>query len=256
MLPVKRVHSKLSVFTLFSVALFAVSPARAADLYHQQTSYVPPAPVYTPPPNTWAGFYVGVNGGYAWDGGGDSSHLSNGDSISRAQPEGGFGGGQIGYNFQMGHLVFGVETDFQGADISDSASSTSAAGLGAQSSANVDWFGTVRGRLGYGFDRTLIYFTGGFAYGDVSQSEQLSNGVDLKSSGTQTGYVLGGGVEYKINPAWSLKGEYQYIDLGSSNLSGFDATGAPVEANHGTTNLQTVRLGLNYHFNSGPDPLK
>jgi outer membrane immunogenic protein len=255
MLSVKRVHSKVSVFTLFSVALFTLSPANAADLYRPQTSYVPPAPVYTPPPNTWAGFYVGVNGGYAWDAGGGSSTLSNGDHFSRAQPEGGFGGGQVGYNFQYGHIVFGFETDFQGGDISDSASGTTAAGLGAQSSQSVDWFGTARGRLGYAFDRTLVYFTGGFAYGDVNQSAQFSNGVDLKRNDIQTGYVLGGGVEYKISSAWSLKGEYQYIDLGNDKLSGLDA-GAPVEANHGATNLQTVRLGLNYHFNSGADPLK
>ena len=75
----------------------------------------------------------------------------------------------------------------------------------------------------------------------------------LTSSGTQAGWVAGGGVEYKINPAWSLKGEYQYIDLGSAGLS--DAANA-VTTNSLDTSFQTVRFGLNYRFGGSSEPLK
>lgn len=85
---------------------------------------------------------------------------------------GGFGGGQLGYNFQRDRFVFGVETDIQGADITGSGSANRGADLhstgydvvaNARREATLDWFGTVRGRLGYSFYSALIYFTGGFA---------------------------------------------------------------------------------------------
>lgn len=170
-------------------------------------------------------------------------------------PEGGFGGGQIGYNWQgiwHPHLVLGIEADIQGAGIEDKGTDGV---LNYKSS--LDWFGTVRGRIGYAADRALVYFTGGFAYGGVRNS--VSNaGVDYSFSGTATGYVLGGGLEYKITPAWSVKAEYQYINLGKNDpvsAGGFAFTSLP------TTTLDddayhTVRVGLNYHFGQGFEPLK
>ena len=98
----------------------------------------------------------------------------------------------------------------------------------------------------------LFYGTGGFAYGDVRQSA-VYDGVSFGASGTQTGWVAGGGIEYKVSPAWSLKGEYQYIDLGSEKLT--DAANS-LSTNGPDTSLQTVRLGLNYRFGGSSDPLK
>ena len=164
---------------------------------------------------------------------------------SRAQPQGGFGGGQIGHNFQSGPLVYGLETDFQGGYLGATSSDLS-------SKESVDWFGTVRGRVGYAFGHALIYGTGGFAYGDVRQ-HAIDNGSVLSSNGTQTGWVAGGGIEYKINPAWSLKAEYQYMDLGSATLT--DAANTP-STNSLDTSFQTVRLGLNYRFGGSTEPLK
>ena len=227
--------------------------AQAADLYHAPpapppTSYVPPIV----PTNTWTGFYAGINGGYGWGSGGDSiSYFDGADQSARGQPQGGFGGGQIGYNYQVNSFVFGVETDFQGAGISSSVGGLTAGGVDFTSQQNIDWFGTVRGRVGVAFDRVLVYGTGGFAYGNVSQHANYGGDV-FSSNTTQTGYAVGGGVEYKINPAWSLKAEYQYIDLGCDRLT--DSLGNAT--NPLDTTFQTVRAGVNYHFGGGYEPLK
>jgi len=223
-----------------AIALIPLA-ANAADLYRNPppASYVPPAAYVDQ--NIWQGFYAGLNGGYGWSGG-------NGG----AQPQGGFGGGQLGYNFQGGPLVFGLETDFQGGGLSGNIAGTTAGGNAFSGHESVDWFGTARGRLGLAFGHALFYGTGGFAYGDVRQSA-VYNGVSLGASGTRTGWVAGGGIEYKVTPAWSLKGEYQYIDLGSEKLT--DAENIPA-TNSLDTSFQTVRLGLNYRFGGSSDPLK
>jgi outer membrane immunogenic protein len=241
---------KLAGVVLLS-ATAAPMAANAADLYHTPP---PPPASYVPPvvtPNTWAGFYVGINGGYGWGDGGNAINYNGLDQSTRAQPQGGFGGGQAGYNFQSGSFVYGVETDFQGAGLSDRTGGTTVGGNPFASSEHVDWFGTVRGRIGFAYDRALIYGTGGFAYGDVSQRANL-NGDLFGNGGTQTGYAVGGGVEYKLTPSWSLKAEYQYIDFGSEKLT--DSAGAAT--NELDTSFHTARLGLNYRFGGGYEPLK
>ncbi|MGO9172828.1 MAG: outer membrane protein [Rhodomicrobium sp.] len=255
-----KLHRELSGFLLLSTIALAPVAAHAADLYRSS----PPPPSYAPPAAyvdsySWAGFYAGINGGYGWSDGGNSIGYNDGDQSSRAQPQGGFGGGQIGYNFQSGSFVYGVETDFQGGDLSDRVTGLTANGNDFSSRESVDWFGTVRGRLGYAFGRTLIYGTGGFAYGDVRQHAFVTDGTDsvsLRNSGVQTGYTAGGGIEYKITPAWSLKGEYQYIDLGSEKLSGFDNGNTAVTSSGLDTSFSTVKIGLNYRFGGGAEPLK
>jgi outer membrane immunogenic protein len=217
----------------------ALASANAADMYRAPEGVggykdIPYAGV------NWSGLYVGVNGGYGWNGD------TNGNLVD---PSGGFGGGQIGYNFQRGNIVFGLEADFQGADIQDSAN------LGKDGTINskMDWFGTVRGRLGYAFDRALIYATGGFAYGDVTTSGTFFLPGPLSISETQTGWVVGAGLEYKVLPNWSVKGEYQYIDLDASSLSG---AGPLAVSNSNSTEVHTFRVGLNYFVGGVYEPLK
>src|SRR5262249_17791268 len=132
--------------------------ANAADIYRPG-----PGGGYKDEPGyvgvNWSGFYIGVNGGYGW--------TANTDSAFDLKPAGGFGGGQIGYNWQGGFglgraWVFGIEADIQGADISDKDV------FGDRS--KMDMFGTVRGRVGYAFGPALVYATGGFAYGNVENS--------------------------------------------------------------------------------------
>jgi outer membrane immunogenic protein len=245
----------LLAFTLTSVA--ALASANAADIYRGPEPF---AGGYKDGPvvQSWAGFYVGVNGGGAWSA---DKQFAVPPAFHGIDPQGGFGGGQIGYNWQgiwHPHLVLGVEADIQGAGIDDKATA-----LGATFKSHLDWFGTVRGRLGYAFGPSLLYATGGFAYGGL-RNEIDTGGIAFKNHDTATGYTVGGGWEYKFNPAWSVKAEYQYINLGRNDPS------ANVGAPFGTVNLctfgvglvchddafHTVRAGINYHIRPAYEPLK
>jgi outer membrane immunogenic protein len=254
----------------FAALLGMGGAVSAADVYSGGSMKDAPVPLYAPAAS-WTGFYAGANGGYAW---GNDSKLSAAaceysgyyaacdEGRRKLSPSGGFGGGQFGYNVQSGHLVFGVEADIQGAHISGSASLSLLGGDAfAHAISELDWFGTLRGRLGYAANNWLIYATGGFAYGGVKDTLNVGILGNARTAGrdeTRTGYAAGGGMEYKINPSWSLKGEFQFIDLGSDKLyteaHGYYAwAAASLKADHA---YNTVRVGLNYHFGSTYEPLK
>ena len=215
-----KLRSGILAAALASTA--ALASANAADMYRgPDAGGYKDGPVYVGV--NWSGLYGGVNGGYGWS-----------DRTDKLDPTGAIGGGQIGYNFQRGPIVVGLEADIEGAGISDS--------VGANKS-SLDWFGSVRGRAGYALDRALIYATGGYGYGHVSNNNL---------SQTQDGWVVGTGVEYKIAPAWSAKLESQFFDLGANNTVGPLGLGA---GSH--TQFSTLRVGVNYFFGgSGYDPLK
>jgi outer membrane immunogenic protein len=229
----------------------------------------------------WHGFYIGANAGYAW---GDDNvgnievfnpqgqQYPTGPLKYDLEAEGRFAGLHVGFNRQAGNLVFGLEADIQTGI--DGASKTSfdppaIFDFNYRASLDVEWFGTLRGRLGYAWDRTLIYVTGGLAFGEVSNTAQYlitepccPGGVaNLRTRGTETGYVLGGGFEHVINPSWSLKFEYQYVSLGDGMVEGplFFVNGNPsgegVKANF-DADFHTVRVGLNYHFHRDSTRLK
>ncbi len=146
---------------LSAVSVFALAAsANAADMYRAPEpigSYKDAPAAYV----NWSGFYVGVNGGYGW--GSNNELHSYGNAPVDFTSEGGFGGGQAGYNWQRDRIVFGIEADIQGAGIDGSATTSS-----GSASSNLDWFGTVRGRLGLTIlDSGLLYATGGFAFGGV-----------------------------------------------------------------------------------------
>jgi outer membrane immunogenic protein len=266
-------------------ALALTASANAADLYrgpagggYKDGPYAPVA--------TWTGFYIGANGGYAWNAGnvGDRIVDTNTEEtpptvtvrLNELDPQGGFGGAQIGYNRQgMLHprLVLGVEADIQGSAIKDS-SSIRFPGIDKRLAAytyaqeyQINWFGTVRARVGYAFDDTLIYATGGFAYGnvsykgtaefDLSNPYRYSPGFTFSKNAIETGYAVGGGIEHQLTLAWSLKAEYQYIHLGDETLHNTYRNEPKfrnaVEYDNG---FSTVRLGLNYHIAPSYEPLK
>jgi outer membrane immunogenic protein len=200
---------------------------------------------------SWAGFYIGVNGGYGWSNHSDKFALS-GTGFNGIDAQGGFGGGQIGYNWQSGNFVFGVEADIQGSGIEDKRTDAS----GNIFKSNLDYFGTIRAPLGHAFGPSLLYATGGFAYGGV-ENHAISGGVaDFKFSETAIGHEVGAGYEYKFNPAWSVTAEYEFVGLRRNDpvLAGVSACtlGPKCEAD----SFQTARAGLNYHFGSGYVPLK
>jgi outer membrane immunogenic protein len=194
--------------------------------------------------STWTGFYVGVNGGYGWSDHSDKFAVP--PVFQGIDPQGGFGGGQIGYNWQSANFVFGVEADIQGSGISDHITF-----LGVPFDSRLDYFGSVRGRLGYTFGPSLLYVTGGFAYGGI-KNEVDALGVSFVSDHTTTGFTVGGGWEYKFARAWSLKAEYQFIDLGRNDPQ-FTTGGTTFRicdfgAKCEDDTFHTIRIGLNYQF--------
>ncbi|HVV78135.1 MAG TPA: outer membrane protein [Pseudolabrys sp.] len=205
-----------------SVAALALSAglvsANAADI--QQRQMVTKAPAYVAPVYTWTGPYIGISGGYGWG----NSDFSGG--LGGVDPAGGLFGATLGYNWQMGTLVTGIEGDISWSGLRDSA-----AGLRTEN----NWLGTVRGRLGYNAGRWMPYITGGLAVGDI---DSRIAGVG-SSDKTKAGWTIGGGVEAQIAGPWSAKVEYLYVDLGD----GGSIAGSRPDF---TTNI--VRAGLNYRF--------
>jgi len=263
--------SKLLGVTCVSVIALGVSSVNAADLYHSSGGGLKDAPYVAAP--VWTGFYAGINGGGSF---GDSENLrvtNNADGteadIGQFFRDGGFGGGQIGYNwsgFGWGNqVVLGVETDFQGASIGSSFTRDDLnygfAPAAFNASQNIDYFGTVRARLGYAFGNALIYATGGFAYANVDTKVSILGTAGggftnfLNSNQLETGWVVGGGVEYLFSPNWSAKVEYQYIDLGNQTISAAASDGV-VDRMPFDNTFSTVRAGINYHIPVGYAPLK
>jgi outer membrane immunogenic protein len=210
-----------------ALAAFA-SVASAADLSRR---YPPPpaAPIYAPVYN-WTGFYIGVNGGGAF------GH-SNWDSATGFNLTGGLIGGTIGFNWQPGPLVLGIESDLDWSGIS--GSTTNLCPLGCKTANS--WLGTVRGRVGYAFDRIMPYVTGGLAFGNIKASTPGFPGTD----NANTGWTVGAGLEVAIGGGWTAKAEYLFVDLGSANC-GFNC-GALINDNV-SFRASIVRGGLNYRF--------
>ncbi|PWB82656.1 MAG: porin family protein [Methylocystaceae bacterium] len=261
----------LSAATAIALALTAGS-ALAADLPSRKGPpvYIEPAPVFT-----WTGFYGGVNVGYGWAdprnvyGSEYFLNVPTGLAWSYNGPnfDGVLGGGQIGYNYQFAGtgFVVGVEADIQAADLSGAS-----AGFGNNigyfpyltTRQTIDWFGTVRGRVGYAVLPTLlVYGTGGFAYGGGSSRFTYFDSANFsafssESNDTRTGWTAGGGVEWAFLPNWSAKVEYLYVDLGrgpgfwSNQFNPVGALTAFSSNQVGASNrFHTVKVGLNYHFN-------
>ncbi|WP_315738113.1 MULTISPECIES: porin family protein [unclassified Bradyrhizobium] len=209
---------------LATVALAALAaPAAAADLAARPTYTKAPvaAPVLT-----WTGFYIGAMGGYA------------NEDADFAAMKGGFAGGTVGYNWQQGAVVFGLEADAAWADIN---ANVGALGVNAESKIR-DW-GTVRGRIGYAFGPTLLYATGGYAWAD-NRVSLTAPGFAASDSKIHSGWTVGAGVEYMFAPNWSLKGEYLYKSFGGES---YTFTGLGTLAT-GTLNVHSGQVGINYHF--------
>jgi outer membrane immunogenic protein len=281
----------LTVVTLNALAL----PAMAADLtpvYKEQVVW------------TWTGFYFGGAVGGGWMSSNSTEAVTStsclgviagplcpatSNAFAAAIPgsynttKAGFlAGVEIGYNWQFGRYVLGIETDLSGASVSGSSAATnmvqiagfaglSVAAYGAQSE-KLDYLGTVRGRAGFLVtDPLLAYVTGGFAYGDASSSNSLGTtilpiaaltrilpGSSFQSATAETssskraGWTIGGGLEWMFTPNFSVKGEYLYYDFGGVSYPGPSVQAKPLTF-YGATTAATadfkgsiLRVGLNF----------
>src|SRR5450759_646271 len=229
--------------TLFSLAtasitLGTIQVASAADF--------PAGPVYRQPVYTqvwsWTGAYIGINGGF----GGDKVKYPFSAPTIPVTGEGSltssgfFAGGQIGYNYQWANWMVGLEADIQWSNIESelaASAATPGGGLSLTAGTELKWYGTVRGRFGYAWDRLFLYGTGGFAYGSTTTTLNASGfggGVAFSQDNMKIGWTAGGGLEYAITPDVSFKTEYLYIDLGTDNVTS-SAFGFPVTIDEHTT---------------------
>ena len=234
-----------SIF-LATVSLCAIglaSPALAADL-----PIYGKAPVVATPAYDWSGFYIGVFGG----GGYGNHNLNNATGpagfanfTANYDSKGGLGGGEVGYQWQSGQIVFGVEADAFGADIKGSDSFA----LGWDDATKLGWGGTLRARGGIAVDRLLLFFTGGWAYGELTHTNTNPGvGVDTFKA-TRSGLVAGGGIAYAITDNLIGKFEYRYLDLGTFRR---DAPTNGVLPYNVANTYSVVTLGLDFKFGGNP----
>jgi outer membrane immunogenic protein len=230
---------------LFAALTFSGS-AFAADMAVK----APPPPPVVAPAYSWTGFYLGIVGGGGW---GDTQHTNaiSGGNSGPSGIGGGLFGGTYGYNWQSGAWVFGLEGDFSWSGIQkgfqDNNGSLFCEGTNTCET-DLRWFGTDRGRLGYAWDRFLVYASAGVAYGDVRGT--LSNAPFVQSftvgDSTRAGFTFGGGIEWALAHNWSVKAEYLHTDFGNKITYDLIAGGSPEEVS--LTHLDIVRAGLNYRF--------
>ena len=206
------------------------------------------APVKAPPPappyvHNWTGFYIGGHLGGAW--GERCLRLDTGEEacIDRS---GFLGGGQVGFNFQTGQFVFGVEFSGSVADISGDSGVGALPGGFSYSSDSRSLL-LLTGRVGYAVDRSLFYIVGGGAWG--RHSVDFFDGVGGVTSVdfNRQGWTIGAGFEYGFSPNWSLAAQYNFIDFGDRDFF-FATPGVFATVSH-EVHMATVRL--NYRFGWG-----
>jgi outer membrane immunogenic protein len=235
----------LKVFARIATLLLGSTlSAYAADM-----SVSPPDPVEAPAPvYDWTGFYVGANGGFGWANAGSltiNDPINGAYTIGAKRGSGFLGGGQVGYNLQSDVFVSSIEADAQYANMGSSANWGPYAFLGVNSGSRAEYFGTVRLRTGFAVDRTLLFLTGGLAYGGFN-SAPLGGGVTLN-----IGYAVGVGAEYAFSDHWTGKVEALYININKGDAKTTTVVNGgtiyPISAVAGNGG-SLVRVGVNYKF--------
>ena len=284
-----RASTVKTIATAVFAAMAASSVASAADMAPRYTKAPPPiVEVWN-----WTGFYIGGNAGYSW-GRSDSTlnyfNTATGAAIvpppgsitgARFDMNGAIAGGQIGYNWQNGSWVWGVEADAQWSDEKGRANLLCSAtliggpclpgltflpagvtGTNVALDQSLEWFGTARLRGGWlASPRVLLYATGGLAYGEIKTTATLSGatpaGVLVSSTGStsdiRVGWTVGAGIEGMITQNWTAKLEYLYMDLGDFNAGTYTLAPASVIGARVDSNFRDhiLRAGINYKF-GGP----
>jgi opacity protein-like surface antigen len=239
---------KYLVAAALAAALGMGGTASAADVY---SGGLKDGPVYLA--NTWTGFYIGGHFGSAW--GRDKVKdldFDVGEVTKNDTGASGVYGVQAGYNWQYGNIVFGVEVDVGALDLNHSTTDRFGDTI---ISLNSGIYGDVTGRLGYAFGPALIYAKGGFAFFDGKANANALFFGRIRDTDTFTGSTVGGGLEYALNPGWSVKAEYLHFEFDKENSSVSDIFGDVARFSHDLT-VDTVKLGLNYHLGHGFEPLK
>lgn len=245
------VMNELRWLAFASLASILIGPASAADFANKPIYKAPPAvaPVYD-----WRGLYIGAHVGYGWARP-DIIPLV-GSVTNTPRPAGVLGGGQIGYNFQTGAWVYGIEADTSYGDLDDTRTCVGQpSGVTLSCRGAPKYFGTIDGRLGYAINNWLPYVKGGAAWSheDFTQLFNVGTvcvGTPCTGGGNQWGWTVGGGLEYGFASNWSLKVEYDFLDFDHSDTVTL-SNGASTNTFGVTKTIQKAEVGLNYRFDWG-----
>ncbi len=250
----KLIHTVAALSALVATSM----TANAADVTARPYSpppYVPPS--YVAPVFTWTGFYLGGNIGGAWRNDNLSDTLS-GLNFSNGNNNGVFiGGGQLGFNWQVSNFVLGFEWDIDGAANNNNAGTVFVPALGTiQVTSNNRWITTLAARFGVTNGPWLFYGKagGGWVGNDDFTINNLTTGTSITASNnnTNSGWLVGAGIEWAFAPNWSAKVEYNYLGLDDrtfivpAGVPGFLPGDTFTQSNR---NIQMVKVGVNYLFN-------
>lgn len=196
-----------------------------------------------PPTVNWQGFYVGGHAGLAT---GDTQGSVAGTTLTDFNINGGLYGGQVGYNWQRGVAVLGLEGSWSQSTIQGN----SACLVVLDCKRDVDWVATLTGRVGMAFGHSLLYGMGGVAWGDVNTNVSIVGVPLLTGSETHTGWVAGFGFEQMLMSRVSFRVEYAHVDLGSEDHQlSIVGGGGPVVTDKVDIKMDTIRLGVNVKLN-------
>ena len=231
-----------SLYSLVAAAALVVGVTGVASAADMPAKARPMPPATT---GSWEGLYFGAHIGAAF-GTIESGVPAPPFPIVSAAVNGFIGGGQIGYNFQSGPVVFGVELDASGSGLKGTAPCL----IVLTCDRKVDWFGTVTGRVGFTADRALIYVKGGGAWANFDYNTSLV-GVGIASANEDKwGWVVGAGIEYAFMPNWSAKLEYNFMDFGKDTIV-FNTVGGGTVNVDSQQYIHAVKFGVNYRL-GGP----
>jgi outer membrane immunogenic protein len=249
--PGYEIGMKHWLYTISAAAILASGSAFAADLGRGPPMAPPPVPFFT-----WTGFYVGADVGYAWAQDTGTEYPTSTPSVldgwtANSKPTGVFGGGFVGYNWQMGPLVFGLEGDAQAAGVKGTGyySLNGGSPITDHVNSNTDFEASIRGRLGYAFDRFLVYGTGGVAFSNTNYSYVYGvSGPPVTNFAIgRTGWTAGAGLEYAFTNNWTVRAEYRYADFGTETNNSIVFGGSlKNETQHLTQSA--VLFGIAYKF--------
>jgi outer membrane immunogenic protein len=213
--------------------------ASAADMPVKAPSPPPP-----PPPFSWNGFYIGGELGGAFANGTVTDSLF-GLSVS-TNHDGFLGGGVVGFNYQTSNIVFGVEGDFDWTSLSATGNGIPTTIGTLQASATTDWISSLAGRIGFASDRVLFYVKGGGGWvRNTATITNLNTTASVNVSNTNSGWLVGGGLEWAFASNWSTKIEFDYLGLNSFTLNSVLFPGETFTASR---NISMLKAGLNFRF--------
>jgi outer membrane immunogenic protein len=228
------------LLTASSLAIASASAVEAADL--RVYAPPPPAPVPVLYEYNWTGLYVGGHLGGLW---GHKTWTEvvgpSMGAVIHPDPDGLLAGGQLGFNYQLGSFVYGVEASLSWTNAEGRSACLTLVGFGCN--VDLDWMATLTGRVGWALGRALFYGTGGIAWVRDNYHFNAGSPAQIDVTSTRPGWLVGVGFEYAFAPSWSAKLEYNYIGFGSEKI--LFAPGLVEEIGQ---NAHILKGAVNYRF--------